>query len=80
MTTPDEQGRPDEGHSAYFAYYMIRLSQPRVEVGGGDGELAGMVERLATGEKRSFESAGELVQLLGAWPPRRRSIEGPALG
>ena len=74
-TTPAGQGGAE---GEMFASYMIRVRRPRAS---GDGaELAGVVERLATGEKRSFESAGELAHLLGAWPQRRRSIEGPTLG
>jgi len=46
-----------------FAYFMVRLQRPAA------GGLAGMVERLGTGEKRAFASAAELSQLLDLWSP-----------
>ena len=45
------------------------------------GQLAGVVERVATGEKRGFGSAGEMVALIQRMldGPDRRA-EGPADG
>jgi hypothetical protein len=51
-----------------FAYFMLRL---RHTDGVEDEPLAGLIERLGTGEKRSFEDARELVALLGVWQADR---------
>ncbi len=40
-----------------YAYFMVRL--PRDDAPGH--EVEGLVERLETGEKRAFRSAGELL-------------------
>lgn len=32
-----------------------------------DGSIAGLVEHLGTGEKRSFSSGDELLRLVGSW-------------
>ncbi len=65
-----------------FSYFMIRVRQPltpdRSEAGA---PLAGVVERLASGEKRSFESGVELLRLIGTWPeppPRVSSVRSVA--
>ena len=58
--------RSAEGRgSGGFSYFMIRLSP-----GSGEsaGEVAGVVERLGTGEKCAFGSGRELVELMSAWP------------
>ncbi|MGI9041183.1 MAG: hypothetical protein ACR2HK_08805 [Gemmatimonadales bacterium] len=54
-----------------FDYFMIRLSQR-------DGEpvsMTGQVERLGTGEKRSFETGDQLLALFAAWLARRTNME-----
>lgn len=55
---------------AGVAYFLIRLQPPPAE---DPRSVAGMVERMGTGEKRGFQSGEELLHLLTAWwekPPR----------
>ena len=47
-----------------FEYFMLRIF--RVE--DYPQSIAGQVERLGTGEKRRFETAGELLALVTRWP------------
>ena len=58
------EGRESNG----FSYFMIRVHHEAGE-GAGRAEVAGVVERLGTGEKRAFASGQELVDLVGGWPP-----------
>ena len=44
-------------------YYMIRLTRWE----GDPDRVAGLVERLATGERRGFNNADQLVRLVTAW-------------
>ncbi len=62
------ESRPASGSGELrrFAYFMVRLQRPAA---GGDRALAGVVERLGTGEKRTFASAAELSDLLELWSP-----------
>ncbi len=62
------ESRPASGSGELrrFAYFMVRLQRPAA---GGDTALAGVVERLGTGEKRGFASAAELCTLLELWSP-----------
>lgn len=46
-----------------FDYFMIRLSRSDRE----PDRVAGLVERLGSGEKRSFETGEQLVLLVGGW-------------
>lgn len=46
-------------------YFMIRVQRAGVVAAPA---VAGMVERLATGEKRSFQSGDELLRLVSDWP------------
>jgi hypothetical protein len=61
-----------------FSYYMIRIRHDSP----GDHpaeQLAGVVERLATGEKRSFADCDELLRLLSAGtngPPNMSAVTG----
>jgi hypothetical protein len=48
-----------------FTYFLVRVRQP---FGREAGRLAGLVERLATGEKRSFASGEELLRSVAHWP------------
>ncbi|MEO6055839.1 MAG: hypothetical protein ABIQ49_03290 [Gemmatimonadales bacterium] len=54
---------PDAIGSARFDYFMIRISQRD----GEPARVAGLIERLGTGEKRSFESGEQLLDLFAAW-------------
>ena len=44
-------------------YYMIRLTRRE----GDPDRVAGLVERLATGERRGFDTADQLVRLVRSW-------------
>jgi hypothetical protein len=46
-----------------FDYFMIRLTRSETE----PDRVAGLVERLVSGEKRSFETGEQLVRLVGGW-------------
>jgi hypothetical protein len=57
----EEQGLPSER----FEYFMIRLSRSDKH----PERMAGLVERLGSGEKRSFETGDQLIQMVGGWSP-----------
>jgi hypothetical protein len=64
---PDvEGGRPER-----FDYFMVRLSRSSQE----PHRLTGLIERLGSGEKRSFETGEQLVRLVGAWGEVHVDIE-----
>ncbi len=46
-----------------FEYFMIRLTRSD----RAPDRVAGLVERLGSGEKRSFESGDQLLQMVGGW-------------
>jgi hypothetical protein len=57
---------PGEDHgttSERFEYFMIRLTRSEKD----PDRIAGLVERLGTGEKRSFETGDQLVRTVGGW-------------
>jgi hypothetical protein len=74
--------RVDDGGSApqqerveRVTYFMLRLHHPR------DyplGDVAGMVERLGAGEKRTFASGEELLGLVRRWPTEAPTMQ-PAI-
>ncbi len=47
-----------------FEYFMLRVFRAEEY----PQSIAGLVERLGTGEKRRFETAGELLALVTRWP------------
>ena len=49
-----------------FSYYMIRIRHSPAEDRPAS-LLAGVVERLGAGEKRTFTDGEELLRLLGGW-------------
>ncbi len=53
-------------------YFMIRLARREHE----PDRVAGLVERLATGEKRGFDTADELIRLVVAWDAPKLNMEG----
>jgi hypothetical protein len=59
MTThgPDGEG----GVSERFEYFMVRLTRSALE----PDRVAGLIERLGSGEKRSFDTGEQLVRLVG---------------
>lgn len=50
-----------------FSYFMVRLRHADGGAPPADASIAGLVEHLGTGEKRSFSSGDELLRLVGAW-------------
>lgn len=47
-----------------FTYYMVRIRHSPAD----DRDLlAGIIERLGSGEKQGFAGADELIRLLNAW-------------
>jgi hypothetical protein len=51
----------DGGLSEWFEYFMVRLTRSAHE----PDRVAGLVERLGSGEKRSFDTGEQLVRLVG---------------
>jgi hypothetical protein len=52
------------GSTSGFGYFVLKMQR----TAPGDPPIcAGVVERLGTAERRSFETAEELVRLLAAW-------------
>lgn len=57
---------PDEDHgttSERFEYFMIRVRRSNQD----PERVAGLVERLGSGEKRSFETGDQLLRMVGGW-------------
>jgi hypothetical protein len=51
-----------------FEYFMIRVARSTTE----PEKVSGLVERLGSGEKRSFDTGEQLVQLVGGrFTPQR---------
>jgi hypothetical protein len=53
---------PDSG-SHRLGYFIVRVRSAT----HGSGEFAGLVERLATGEKRAFRTSDELARVVEEW-------------
>ncbi|MBA3522129.1 MAG: hypothetical protein H0T90_06495 [Gemmatimonadales bacterium] len=53
-----------EGTTERFDYFMIRVTRSQRE----PDRVAGLIERLGSGEKRSFETGEQLVRLVGGGP------------
>jgi hypothetical protein len=64
VRTTAESGADTTVAGAGFSYFMVRL---RRSEGATGMRLCGVVERLGTSEKQSFEDAGELVRFLSGW-------------
>jgi hypothetical protein len=54
-----------------FNYFMVRIRRPGERP---DASFSGLVEQLATGEKRSFGSAEELIRIVRSWPDSQRKL------
>lgn len=66
-TEPDmtDRGAPEsEGQDTGFSYFMIRIQRPGP---ARPATVSGVIERLGTGEKRSFADGAQLLDLLGSW-------------
>ena len=60
---PDQPDNPMDP-AGRFEYFMLRVFRAEER----PQSIAGQVERLGTGEKRRFETAGELLALVTRWP------------
>ena len=60
-----ENPRPSE--IDWFDYFMVRLSR----VANEPDRLSGLVERIGSGERRSFDTAEQLVDLVALWSTPR---------
>jgi len=73
---------PDSDHEQVerFEYFMLRLTRSVLE----PDRVTGLIEQLGSGEKRSFETGEQLVQMVGGrfMPTRNRQLadDGPDLG
>ena len=70
MTTQPADGI--EERAERFAYFMVRVQRSAAAAGETDGPIAGLVERLGTGEKERFASGEELLRLVDQWSAVRR--------
>jgi hypothetical protein len=70
MTT-SELDQPPEGPER-LDYFMVRLARRD----DAPKQVAGLVERLATGEKRGFDTADQLVRLVTAWDSPESNMDG----
>ena len=59
-----------------FDYFVIRVSRSAAH----PQRVAGLVERLGSGEKRVFETAEHLAALVSGWTVGRGAGDGPAAG
>jgi hypothetical protein len=56
-------GPGDEGGGQErFEYFMVRITRSARD----PGRIAGLIERLGSGEKRSFDTGEQLAQLVGS--------------
>ena len=55
-------------------YFMIRLARRDQD----PNRVAGLVERLATGEKRGFDTADQLVRLVVGWDTPQSNLDPPS--
>jgi hypothetical protein len=62
MTETQSHGDDPRPPAGRPGYYIVR-----VRPDGATGELAGLVERLSTGEKRAFRSYEELARVVEEW-------------
>lgn len=58
-----------------YRYFMVRLREDANAIAPSPARLEGVVERLSTGEKRQFDSTGELVRLLSGWSESVSNLE-----
>ncbi len=62
-----------DGMADRFDYFMVRVTRTE-----DDARLTGLVERLGTGEKRSFGSGQQLLWLVGAWTDAHSNLQARA--
>jgi hypothetical protein len=59
------------GAGSRFEYFMVRLRW----TGDAPGELSGQIERLGSGEKRTFDTGVHLLELVAKWPGPDRKVQ-----
>ena len=65
MPTPQPEPPESPPEAAHrVGYYMVKVRRSVVDPIGG---LAGVVERLGSGEKRKFRSCDELARVVDEW-------------
>jgi hypothetical protein len=66
-----ESDQPVEGPER-LDYFMVRLARREDD----PERVAGLVERLATGEKRGFDTADQLLRLVVGWDAPNANMDG----
>lgn len=66
-SAPNAEG----GASDRFEYFMIRLRR----AADAPRELSGQIERLGSGEKRTFDTVEHLLELVATWPGSDRRVQ-----
>jgi hypothetical protein len=61
----------DEGIPERFEYFMLRVTRSAHD----PDRLAGLVERLGSGEKRSFDTGEQLIRLVGGGFPVNANLQ-----
>lgn len=61
--SPNLPDQDIETTSERFEYFMIRVTRSDKE----PERVSGLVERLGSGEKRSFETGDQLLRMVGGW-------------
>lgn len=57
-----------DGRAERFEYFMLRLTRSTLE----PDRVTGLIELLGSGQKRTFDTGEQLVQLVGGrFPPRQ---------
>ena len=62
---PDDSREDAASAVRGFDYFMLRVTRSD----GGPERLAGVIERLGTGEKWAFATGEQLLDLIGSHPP-----------
>ncbi len=70
---PEPDG--NDGAPERFEYFMIRLTRSDK----APDRVTGLVERLGSGEKRSFDSGDQLLRMVGGWSAFSLNLQ-PATG
>ena len=67
---------PDDDHgttSERFEYFMIRVTRSDQD----PDRVSGLVERLGSGEKRSFQTGDQLLRMVGGWFESSLNLQSP---
>lgn len=60
---PDHEGKGETENVERFHYFMVRLSR----LDADPKHFSGLIERLGSGEKRTFDDQDGLVHLFTTW-------------